>query len=443
MQSASSGADVRSEHRVPRGVWSGTLLLAAGRLWSSACFAVVLLVLARSLPGPEFGRATFYMTAFALLEVVSDFGTGTAVLQRGTDSGVFGAALAAGRRLRFWLAGAGALGIAGGAVAAREPDWPWIALASLHSLTRVAELSSVALQRELAFGLPVAVRAAGAVLRLAVVLVLVAAGVGHAGPYVLVYGAGLGLGNLALHLLARGRLPRPPYPLAIRPAALWSSAWPLGLSGICQQLYFYVDNLFLRVLRGDEVVGHYNAAVRVMSFLIMIAAFSTTAALPWLVQRHDRGELGAAAARLSLPLFLGASLALGALWPWTGPLLELLFGADFGDAAAALRWLLVAAAVVYFGSGLLTALVASGRGKAVLTVTSAALAVNLAGNAWLVPRHGMLGAAAATAATELCVAGGAWLGLRRSGVTLQGRPAIWLLGPLAFALGAVVSSACA
>lgn len=426
---------------VPPQVWSGTLLLAAGRVWSSACFAVILIVLARSLDGDEFGRVTFYMTAFALLEVVSDFGTGTAVLQRGgAGPGAFAAALSAGRRVRARLAALGALGIGLGAVAAGEPDWPWIALASLHSLTRVAELSSVALQRELSYGLPVAVRAGGAAARLLVVLLLVALGVARAGPFLLVYGAGLGLGNLTLHALARGRLPRPSPP-EMPAAELWRLAWPLGLSGICQQLYFYVDNLFLRVLRGDGELGHYNAAVRVMSFLVMVAAFSTSAALPWLVRRHGRGELGAAAARLSLPLFLGACLALGALWPWTGPLLRLLFGAGFVDAAAALRWLLVAAAVVYVGSGLLTALVASGRGLAVLSVTSASLAVNLLGNALLVPRHGMLGAAAATAATELCVACGAWLGLRRAGVDVAVRPATWLLGPLAFALGALVSSA--
>lgn len=444
-----SSAPPADDGRVPRGVWSSTLLLAAGRLWSSACFAVLLLVLAWHLGQEEFGRLTFYLAAFALLEAVSDFGTGNAVLQRGGGSGAFAAALAAGRRIRLRLSALGALAIGLGALLADEPDGPWIALASLHALTRVPELSAVAFQRDIAWRVPVAVRALGALGRLVVVLLLVALGVGGAGPYLLVYGAGLGLGNLTVHALARERLPRaaPTAEALHSPRAplgeLWHAAWPLGLAGICQQLYFYVDNVYVRALCGDVVVGHYNAAVRLMSFLIMFAAFATSSALPWLVRRHGHGALGAAAVRLSLPLSVGAALLLGALWPWTGGLLRLVFPDEFGDAAGALRWLLVATAIVYVGSGLLTALIASGRSRAVLALTASALAVNLAGNALLVPRHGMDGAAAATGLTELWVAAGAWLLLRRGGIVLALHPAAWLAAPAAFALGALVSTALA
>ena len=53
-------------------------------------------------------------------------------------------------------------------------------------------------------------------------------------------------------------------------------------------------------------------------------------------------------------------------------------------------------------------------------IAAVGLALNVALNALLVPRHGIDGAAAATLATEAWVAAGALLALRRAGVGLRG-----------------------
>ena len=60
---------------------------------------------------------------------------------------------------------------------------------------------------------------------------------------------------------------------------------------------------------------------------------------------------------------------------------------------------------------------AAGAGGAVLGIAAGGLAINLAGNAWLVPTHGMTGAAAATVATE------AWVAAAALGFLLRRRPA--------------------
>lgn len=61
---------------------------------------------------------------------------------------------------------------------------------------------------------------------------------------------------------------------------LFLAALPLGVASLCQQAYFYVDNLFVRPICGAGELGRYNTGVRVMSYGIMVAIYATQAALP-------------------------------------------------------------------------------------------------------------------------------------------------------------------
>jgi O-antigen/teichoic acid export membrane protein len=146
-------------------------------------------------------------------------------------------------------------------------------------------------------------------------------------------------------------------------------------------------------------------------------------------------------ARISQPLFALACLGAGILWPWTERVLAL-FKPGFESAGTSLRWLLCATAVIYAGSGLMTALVAAGRTKSILAIAAIALGANLAANTVLVPAMGIAGAGAATLATEAVVTVGANLALARIGVRpfSGARGLLWLLGPTLFALGAWASS---
>jgi hypothetical protein len=52
---------------------------------------------------------------------------------------------------------------------------------------------------------------------------------------------------------------------------------PIGLAGLCQQAYFYEDNLFVRALRCKEELGANNVGVRILSVLIMVALTASQA----------------------------------------------------------------------------------------------------------------------------------------------------------------------
>lgn len=423
-------------------MWGGTALLVAGRLWGSACTFVALYLLARRLEPGGFGRYTFYLALFALLDALVDMGTGAVAVQRtADDESAIRGVLATARRIRLatGLLGLGLVG--GGALLFGEPGAPWVLLASLYPLSHALELSATVFKNRIAWGLPVAIRALASTLSLAFVLLLLRCDAGEPALYLVGVAAGSASANFLLHAAARRHL------AAVRVAApvpwreLLGAALPLGLAGLCQQAYFYVDNLFVRAIEGEEPLGHYNVGVRVMSYAIMVAVYASMAALPWFAREHAAGRLGPAVARLARPLFALAGLGAGLCFPWTRELLGL-FGPGFEQAAASLQWLLGAATVVYVGSALLTAVIATGGTRAVLAVAATGLGVNLVGNALLVPRLGIDGAALATFVTEAAVALGALFALHRAGVRNLGggAPLLWLGGPLMFALGYLVSS---
>jgi O-antigen/teichoic acid export membrane protein len=431
-----------SSQRVPRRVWRGTVLLALGRVWGSACTLLTFFLLSRHLAAHDFGRFTFYLAVFLLLDTLADFGTGQVTVERTAhDAEHVPEVLAAARRVRLAMASLGVVLVGGGAVLLGERGAPWILLASLYPITHVCELSTLVFKNRIAWGVPVLVRACASALSLTAVLVLRALGDREPAHFLLGIACGSAAANFVLHAVSRKHLPTRPA-AAVSAWAFFKDVLPLGVASLCQQGYFYVDNLFVRPICGDEELGRYNTGVRVMSYGIMVAIYATQAALPWFARAHQRGELVEAVLRITRPLFAAGAFALGLAWPWAGEILAI-FKPDFASAAPSLRWLLGATAMVYLGAGLMTGLVAAGARRAIFVIAALALAVNLAANGVLVPRLGIEGAAIATFATELFVAACATVALARLAVGSRVRLFTWpwIAGPLAFALAALLSSA--
>ncbi len=424
---------------IPPRVWRGTLLLVLGRLWGSFCTFAQLWLLVRHLSPEGFGRYTFYLAVFVFLDALADFGTGQVAVQRtAANEDAVPEVLAAARRVRLFAGLLGVVLVGGGAFLSGEPGAGWILLASLYPVTHVAELSTVVFRNRIAWGVPVAMRAVAATTSLTFVLLLRETGDTQPAHFLCAVALGSALANGLLHLACRRHLPKRA-PVEVPWMALLVAALPLGIASLFQQAYFYVDNLFLRYLRGDEELGSYNVGVRILSMLIMVALYASQAALPWLTREHARGRLGEACTRLAQPLFALAGLGAGIVAPWSADVLSI-FSERVAEVATSLQWLLGAVAVIHVGATLTTALVAAGRGRSMLGIAAAALCLNVVGNALLVPRHGSAGAAAATLATELCVALLAGAVLHRSGARISSRAWAWLGGPVGYGLGWMLSS---
>ena len=395
---------------VPRRVWGSTAWMVLGRLWSSICTLTVLWLCAQHLADDAFGRLTFYLALFGVLDALVDLGTGQATVQLSAqDPSLLGSLLVRARRTRLMVGLGAAVTLALGAFLMEEPDAGWIALAGLYPLTHTLELSTVGLRNRIQWKPQVAMRSIASGLGLALVGAAIFMGESRAGVILVLVASGSTIGNVLLHRIGKPLLPRGTFS-AVPLKPFLRLALPLGIAALAQQLYFYVDNLFVRAYWGEASVGTYNVAVRIMSWSLSLAVYAAAAALPWLSRAHKREELGRAAMRLTLPLTLGASLGVAVLWPWTGDILAL-FGESFRVAEDPLKLLLLAVICVHAGAPLSTALVAVRRTYSVLTLTLSALLLNVVLNSLWVPTEGLIGAARATLITEGWIALGAALAL--------------------------------
>lgn len=437
-----SQAERESTSRIPGRVWSGTRWLVLGRLHGSLCTLISLWWIARHLDDAAFGRYSFYLALFLLLDTWCDFGTGQHCVQQSAgDERQLAGLLHGARRLRLLLASLGSLTITAFAWCFDESGLGWIGLASLYPLTHALELSTVPLRNRIDWQRPVLIRITAATLSLSFVLLLGWRGVQEPALYLVGVATGSTIGNFLLHWACRAAQPRsqaaPPGMLA-----LFRQVWPLGLASLCQQAYFHIDAVFVRAICGPEELGPYHIAVRVMSYTIMVAIFATQAALPWLARAHAAGDLGASTGALASRLFARACALIGLALPLGGTLLEA-FHPGFGRAHTSLIWLLLASAMVYAGASLMTALVAAGERRAILRIAMLALLVNVSLNALLVPRFGISGAGFVTLITEACVVLLAAHSLHRLGAqgVFRSHWKSWVSAPLLLAAGVLLSYA--
>lgn len=197
-------------------------------------------------------------------------------------------------------------------------------------------------------------------------------------------------------------------------APMLRRSWPLAISALVVYLYYAnLDVVLLSILRSDEEAGLYSAPYRVFLAFNAIATFAAYAMLPAVSRAVADGDPERARSLLLRALAPLAGLGLvmlGIVELCGGPLLRILFGAPFGAMEEefvvlflSLPWYCVGFPVGY-------AFIGFDRAKAFLTGAGVACAANIVINLALIPSHGPMGAAIATAGA-LVAASLTWLAL--------------------------------
>ncbi len=216
--------------------------------------------------------------------------------------------------------------------------------------------------------------------------------------------------GVLLLIFAKGRGAVLPRPSAREWKALLSAGIPLGLSFILLQLYLNLNVLLIGVLRGaaaEEEMAFYSAAFRIVLFFLFIASSFGFALHPVLAADRagtsrgalDVGRLVSRGLRfclyLSVPAAVGGTLL-------SREIITFVYGSGYAPAADVFRIVVWQVPLVFAGVSFSQVLLASGGGRRVLAAVSAGLALNAALAAVLVPRAGVVGAAASALAGE-CV----------------------------------------
>jgi len=182
--------------------------------------------------------------------------------------------------------------------------------------------------------------------------------------------------------------------------SLWASAWPLFLQNVFIVLYFKIDTVMLTSMRGLTETGVYNAGYRFfeLSNLLptallaaVVASFSRQLNEPGGMKRLPRLILlFIGSAVVGVAILIGLSIVIQQGW----------LGEGYERSPRVLRILSIALLFYYPNFLLTTTLVLINRLKAMLSISVAALILNVLLNWYVIPRWGAYGAAGSTVVTE-------------------------------------------
>lgn len=219
-----------------------------------------------------------------------------------------------------------------------------------------------------------------------------------------------------------------------------AQSFPVALTGLVVAVYMRIDQVMLHNLASDRVLGDYVAAVKVAELFEALPAailFSVFPVLSAVAGQDERFQqyLG----RIFRYLSVAACGICVAITVAARPLVAVLYGARYQAAAPLLTVLIWSEVAVFFGSVVLTALLACGLQKFAVAPTATGALANVVLNIFLIPRYGAMGAAWATLVSYSL----AWLvvplafsstrALVLRGLRIVLRAAAWAFGGAAFA----------
>lgn len=219
-----------------------------------------------------------------------------------------------------------------------------------------------------------------------------------------------GVGSILQALLARRLIGGWVRPAAARLRELVRIGLPIGIAGVLVISYASIDQVIVFAVKGSRDAGLYGSVYNILnqSHFVPISILTTLSPVLAAAWPSDRERL-LRTARLTAELLAIASFgALSFAIVAATPVVRLIFGAQFVDAAPALPILGGAFVLISFGYLNGNLLVVLGLQRSLLRISLLALVVNLAGNAVLVPLTGFIGAAAMTVATEAVVIVCSW-----------------------------------
>ena len=180
-------------------------------------------------------------------------------------------------------------------------------------------------------------------------------------------------------------------------------AWPFGVTTMLISIYYWIDSLILSIMVGNEAVGWYNAAYRLIFVLLFIPIVFNTVIFPVMSQFYSTSSdyLKISFEKyfkyitiIAIPIGVGTTLL-------ANKIILLIFGPAYANSIIVLQ-ILVWSAVFIFMSGAFARLLEVSNKQLVLTKISAILViVNIFLNILLIPIFSYVGASIVTVITEL------------------------------------------
>lgn len=394
---------------------STTVLLC--QVVCQACVFLTTCVLARYLQPRMFGLLTFAFTYVSFFEVPAMLGTNAIITREmshltGTEAAAFWRSALVLRSILFTASLVGALSVACICFRADPVALPIVLWACLGLVTSLRAAYIARLRAQLRAGWSARVTLGRTLVYCALALFVVTVSRGSVINII----QGSLLATLLALLVERSLVRRFILPDARavrgRMGSILRESWPLAMSSVLTIIQVRIDVVMLRALGGDASVGIYGVALKPAEAAYVVSAALGVSAFPLLVQayRNNARQFDVLCRELFLLLLLlGIPFAV-VLGPLAERIIPSLFGGSYSRAGQVLAILCLHIPLGYLNMLLVNILICARRQRLELWVSILTTATNVAANAILIPKYGVMGAAIATLLCQ-CTALGALAGM--------------------------------
>ncbi len=199
---------------------------------------------------------------------------------------------------------------------------------------------------------------------------------------------------------------------------IFRGSWSLALTRLLRTVIFTFDVVLLGLLLGERSVGLYTAPYRICFLLLSIATVIQISYLPSIssgATQNSQSVAKATSQSIYLATAVAAPTVVGGI-VLARPLLETLFGPNYGEGAIAFRLLLVSIACIFIYGAIHNVLLAYDRLRTGLLIMTFSAGLNIALALVAIPRYGLVGAAAVTAVSEIVILTLGLIAIHRLGV---------------------------
>jgi polysaccharide transporter, PST family len=196
---------------------------------------------------------------------------------------------------------------------------------------------------------------------------------------------------------------------------LFIYSWPVGLSSSASLLNSNLDSIFLKLYHGSVLTGEFNAAHRLITFIIMLGSFFTMSLYPLMCERAT-GPKEVLEKTMNKSTRYLVSLIVPILFGFTviGPkMLVLLFGESFAGGGIILQILVWTTVFVLLGRLFGNLLTALNKQNVFMVIMVISVGIKTSLNFALIPAYQLIGVGISALVTEFMIFFSVFLVLRK------------------------------
>jgi len=188
---------------------------------------------------------------------------------------------------------------------------------------------------------------------------------------------------------------------------LIKEAWPFAITGISINLYLYIDTIILSLIQGQEAVGFYNAAYRLIMVFLFIPVIFNNALFPLMSQFFisSKEALNLTFDKLfKIMILIGFPISTGTVLI-ANKVIMLIYGTQYEGAVIALQILIWSTFLIFARSPFERLLESSNKQLLVTKIFILGVLFNTISNIMFIPLFSYVGAALITVLTDVIVFG--------------------------------------